>query len=372
MAREPRRLAIVGASVRAAAQSAVKAGYEVVAADLFADADLRALCHAARIADYPHGLADWLAEQSVDAWLFTGALENYPGLVERMQQVLPLLGCGADSLKLCRDPASLDQNLRPTGVAFPQTVPWHEAPRGEPGWLAKTYQHSAGAGVWALETESDFRRAESSHAWAQRFVRGAPMSAVYAVSRDGAALLGVSRQLVGAPLAHAPRWAYCGSVAPADVGPSVLEKLEELGKLLSASLGLLGLVGVDLVVDDNEVTLIEINPRFPASVEVLERAYQQSAVEAHARACRGESIDAWIASEPMPSAKLILYAERDTIVSNAFSDWAWEQHRAGRMADLPSPGETISAARPVCTLFAGDYQGLAEMARETESRLYPE
>ena len=54
------RIAIVGASVRAAAASAVRAGFSVAAADLFADEDLREIADATRIRDYPDGLADWL------------------------------------------------------------------------------------------------------------------------------------------------------------------------------------------------------------------------------------------------------------------------------------------------------------------------
>ena len=82
MAETINKLAIVGASVRAAAFSAVRAGFEVVAADLFADADLRAICETTRIeSGYPDALADWLASTECDGWLFTGALENHHEVV---------------------------------------------------------------------------------------------------------------------------------------------------------------------------------------------------------------------------------------------------------------------------------------------------
>ncbi len=88
-----KRLAIAGASVRAAAFSALRAGYDVVTADLFADADLRAHCDATRIeAGYPEALADWLAATECDGWLFTGALENHHELINAMAKLRPLMG----------------------------------------------------------------------------------------------------------------------------------------------------------------------------------------------------------------------------------------------------------------------------------------
>ncbi len=65
---------IVGASVRAAAQSAVRAGYQVLAADLFRDSDLRKCAESIRVQDYPNGLLDVLSEWPPSDWLYTGGL----------------------------------------------------------------------------------------------------------------------------------------------------------------------------------------------------------------------------------------------------------------------------------------------------------
>src|SRR5206468_8888687 len=71
---------ILGASARAAAFSARRAGLAPWCADLFADADLRRLCPVRRIdvADYPAGLVTALADAPPGPVLYTGALENYP------------------------------------------------------------------------------------------------------------------------------------------------------------------------------------------------------------------------------------------------------------------------------------------------------
>ena len=48
---------ILGASTRAAAQSAIRAGLRPICADLFADLDLRDCARVLDVDDYPHGLA---------------------------------------------------------------------------------------------------------------------------------------------------------------------------------------------------------------------------------------------------------------------------------------------------------------------------
>src|SRR5882672_6712717 len=101
------KLAIVGASARAAAFSALRSGYQVVAADLFADADLQRACPVTRIADYPAGLITWLEKVECDAWLYTGALENHPQFVDRMAAIRPLLGNAGEPLRDVRNPAVL-------------------------------------------------------------------------------------------------------------------------------------------------------------------------------------------------------------------------------------------------------------------------
>ncbi|MCA9241630.1 MAG: hypothetical protein KDA37_15575, partial [Planctomycetales bacterium] len=142
------KLAIVGASARAAAHSALRAGFQVVAADLFADRDLRAACCATRIADYPDALPGWLASVDADAWMYTGALENRPDLIRQMAAIKPLWGCDASAVERVRDVASLHMLIKEAGIAYPETC---QAPDGLPqdgSWLCKLPHSSSESGVW--------------------------------------------------------------------------------------------------------------------------------------------------------------------------------------------------------------------------------
>lgn len=356
------RLAIVGASVRAAAQSALRAGFDVVGADLFADSDLDGLCPVTKIpgAEYPDALADWLAEQSVDAWMYTGALENHPDLVDRMAAIAPLWGVSGEALRRCRDPLVVQGVLAGYGVRFAETrLPFLRALESE-DWLFKTYRHSGGAGIRELHASED-RAVLNGQGFAQRFVVGAPCSVVFALSDTSAAALGVCRQRIGT---HDNSWAFAGASGPVVHGAGVAVMLARLGAALLQGLSLRGIVGVDFVVDterDSEATVVEINPRFTASVEVHERVRRRSAAAELTAAFHGLAIDHWVGRIKQRVAKRFLFATESVRIDEAFAAWMTTHD----CADRPRVGERIEAGRPVCTLFAeGDSVDTAEANAE--------
>src|SRR5215218_3406460 len=140
-------LGIIGASTRAAAASAVRAGFQPLAADLFADEDLRRIATATRISPYPDGFADWLRAVEPPAWMYTGALENHPELVDQMAWIAPLLGNPGDVLARVRSPWELRDSLHRAGLLFPETRASGEGLPVDGSWLAKTYNGASGSGV---------------------------------------------------------------------------------------------------------------------------------------------------------------------------------------------------------------------------------
>jgi predicted ATP-grasp superfamily ATP-dependent carboligase len=379
---EIKKLAVVGASCRAVATSGLRAGYEVAAADLFADADLQRLCAATRINGYPEALADWLDSVDCDGWLYTGALENHPELISRMAKLRPLLGNGGGPLRAVRNPLLLQDVLRGAGLSFPETVA--EASQRLPldrSWLCKTYRGASGSGVWLLDGPAALERAERERAVFQRFVDGVSASAVWACSSQGGQLLGVTRQLVGDAKAGAKPWHYSGSVGPLDISDEARSQLVQLGELLSGRFHLRGLVGVDLVISKNRAWVLEVNPRYSASVEIIERVTGVSAVAAHVAACQGSKYPLTDASgaNKLLHGKVVVYAKRPVAITTEFFDWAIEQSSSvaddGRLGDIPHAHENLEAGQPVLTVFVAaspkEFDGeLNARITAVESRLY--
>lgn len=362
-------LIVVGASARALTASAVRAGWSVHAADLFADADLRAAATVAvRVPagpdlPWPDGLEACVRRFPVAPWCYAGALENHPELVDRLARDRPLAGNGGDRLRAVRDPAALARAVRGIGLGFPATV---ADPAGVPvdgSWLVKPRHGAGGRGIAAWRGGPS---ASGDRIW-QRLVRGRSCSAAFAIDPRGARLVGVSRQLVGRRWCGARGFAWCGAVdVPlAALAARVRVPLERLGDMLADEFGLVGLVGADAIVDAADaIHVVEINPRPTASMELVERATGESMVAAHLAACG-------VAPPPTPAAvgpqsragwwaKAVVFAARAVVVDDslaaALADHAarWSDTDRGwpALADLPGAGSSIAAGRPVLTAFA--------------------
>ena len=307
-----------------------------MAADLFSDADLQRDCPVTRISDYPNGLVDWLQHTHCDAWLYTGALENHPALIDRLATVRPLVGNSGDVLRRVRDPMLLGQVLHRHGLPFPETCTSSAGLPGDGSWLSKSYQGSSGTGV------EDFTSAIGKSAYYQQLARGTPCSAVFA----GPRLLGITRQLVGESWTGAGRFQYCGSIAPWSLNAAAEKKLQKLGEVLNAEFGLLGLFGVDFIYDGQSPWTIEVNPRYSAAVEVVERAQCINAMDWHIGCSDETSLPE---SASAHHGKAILFANRQTVISDELTHRFLEQPD---LADIPQPGLQIQAGHPVLTVLA--------------------
>src|SRR4051812_40999335 len=142
----PPTLLIVGASARAAAFSALRAGLRPWAIDLFADRDLAAVCPVQAVPPnrYPDALPELASAAPPGPWMYTGALENRPDLVERLAAAPPLWGNDAAALCRVRAPFALAAALRAADVPCP-AVRADDAPAGR--WLVKPLASAGGVGI---------------------------------------------------------------------------------------------------------------------------------------------------------------------------------------------------------------------------------
>src|SRR5205085_2528059 len=71
---------------------------------------------------------------------------------------------------------------------------------------------------------------------------------------------------------------YAGSIGPLDCRR---EALESLGQTLVDAFALRGIFGVDFLFDGDRIRPVEVNPRYPASLEILERITRQPLLVHH-------------------------------------------------------------------------------------------
>jgi predicted ATP-grasp superfamily ATP-dependent carboligase len=378
-------LIIFGASARAAALSALRAGLHPWCADLFADADLQACCPALRLppGEYPAGFVRASAQGPPGPWLYTGGLENHPRLVRAISRDRQLWGNAADVLEAVRRPLAFWKVLRDAGIPCPAALPFREAGPPPGRWLVKPRAGAGGAGIHFWETRPAAGRRPQPR-YFQEYVEGDSCAALYLGDGRQARLLGVTHQLVGEDWLHAGPFGYCGSIGPFSPEPALRQALERLGAALVDRWHLRGLFGVDCVVRDGVPWPVDLNPRYTASVEVLEYAAGVPALALHRRAFDPEAPapPAW--TEPTPAftlGKAVLFARASLTVPE---DGPWAdalRHPADLAAppafvDVPHAGERIEAGRPVLTFFAragsaaACRDALRQIASDLDRRLF--
>jgi predicted ATP-grasp superfamily ATP-dependent carboligase len=353
-------LVLFGASVRAAAFSAARAGLQPWCADLFADTDLQALCPALAIppTEYPRALSRIATDAPGGPWMYTGALENHPGVVQALSERRPLWGNDAHVLRRARSPVDVARCLREAGLAHPPIItdPGKVPRTGR--WLAKPLRGAGGRGIdWVARGNA---RPAHRGVYFQEYVEGEPCAAVYVGDGAGALLLGATRQLVGESWLHAAPFHYGGSVGPLSLSPRTLSEFRRLGDVLAAGLGLRGLFGVDCVLRDESPRPVEVNPRYPASVEVLEYASGVPALALHRRVFDPGAPAppaALPGSRPAVVGKAVLFA-REPLGFPREGPWRRAEgcppavNLLPLFADVPPAGQPIGRGRPVLTFFA--------------------
>jgi len=393
---DPRTIVLVGGSVRAAAVDASESGYEIVAMDHFGDADLLAVCnrwiHLPRTDAWPDLLPDrnaTIVPTGGFDWPPTETLAH-PGIIAFPNK---------RQFDAMRNPRVLAELARDCEVGFPITIEPSDpasfidlrssASLGvDPqNWLIKPYAGTGGLGI-RTPTKSgscSILGQLSADEYLQQRIVGRSIGVNFISRfRDGQC----QTQLLGifAGLTHRQnvdhRWLYGGSIGPwigdrwqGDVKPlqSSIANFNTLGDRIANRFELVGLFNVDfLLTPDQSLVLLEINPRYSASMELMPAAgclidchvaaYQERAGELDRQQAdkrfsmldrSGENASAHIA------CKRIVYATEPMRFNRSVSqlydvvrDLAEPLSCEVTFHDLPTHDDTIPNGYPVLSVIA--------------------
>jgi predicted ATP-grasp superfamily ATP-dependent carboligase len=351
------RILIAGLTTRALAESAVRAGAEIVTVDYFGDLDQQRLCETHALRDRGRGysaaaILEVAQELPYDAVVYCGGLENHPDVVAALARDRVLLGNEPDVLRRVRDPGALFRGLARRGFAVPDTRLAADPLPHSGRWLVKPARGGGGRGVRLWSGGQRPRATEIL----QEFVDGVSASAAFVADGRRSVVLGWTEQL------HRPRgFRYAGNIMPLDGPAAARQEVDAIAEALTQEYGLRGLNGFDFLLRGDRPVPVEVNPRYCASMELEEHASGTSVFGLHLAGCRGqlphrldEPAGVW--------AKAIVYASR-TVAAPDTTAWL-----AQGVRDVPHPGELIRAGQPICTVLAsGPTRAACEAALRTES-----
>ena len=375
-ARTGDRLLLLGASARALAQSAIRSSEArrlfpggLVALDFFADADLDGepiqLLSVARDAGLGRTVAS-LGRQALriewQGFLAAGGLENRPGLLRLLERRGRPLGSAAAAVRAVRNPERLATWL--AGARLPQApvVAAARVPADGRTFLLKP-RRGAGGGHLRLARPGEL----VPPGWyLQQYLEGRAGSAGFLADGRAARLLGVSAQLSGWEALGGAGFRHSGNLFDASAplaGPDRLldaagiDEARGIASGLAEGFGLSGLAGFDFIAVGGRPHLIEVNPRWTASMELYDEARPGRLVDAAIRVAAGEGAAPAAAASgfdttPEPPGRPAVRARGVLYAAETFIAPPPEALAVHGARDRPRAGETIEAGKPICTLAA--------------------
>lgn len=348
-------LAVAAVSARMLAEAAVRDGHDVIALDLFGDADTQRAStrwrsigdaasmqlDAARVLDALRKLAQQRGDDVV-GWIPGSGFEGRPELLDAGAAVLPLIGTPADAVRRVRDPAVFFRALDAHGIGHPAVRA--EAPADATGWLLKDARACGGWHIRAAASAHDAAAPSASH-YFQCAMPGVSMSATFIANGRDAQVLGIN-ELIVRPFGAHPH-VYCGCIGPVVVTAALAQRIADAVRVLSAEFGLRGWCSLDFIVDGDTLGVLEVNPRPPASLALYAR---RALIDAQLRACLQAALPAPEAFMPAQVAgHEIVYARRALQLDDAGARRLADHPN---LHDLPRAGARFAAGDPICSLSA--------------------
>lgn len=355
---------IVATSGRALAQCAARSGYVSVVLDCFADADTRLTAKTVRrVADdsgirFDAGRLLRTAEQfappaEIDAMIYGAGFESEPALLEIFAQRDRVCGNPPDVIRQVKAPETFHRLLDQIGLPYPETR--LDPPESPDGWLVKRIGSAGGQDVQRCGA----RPFEPGRDYVQRAVPGVVCSALFLADKRRAQIIGFSEALPPGNGARSP-FAYGGAVSQAAVSPRVRDELASKLDKLVALAGLVGLNGIDFVVDRDSFWILELNPRPTATLELYDPDFADGLLGAHVAVCLGEPVRLQQVWGPV-RGHAIVFAPNEFRVPPYWQPESW-------CSDIPCPDVPIAPGMPICSVRAAGNSRADVLARLSGNR----
>lgn len=339
------RTLVLAVSGRKLAQAARRAGADVLVADFFGDLDTRS---AAAWHPLPGTLEDGVDGEELLAWarrideplggiVYGAGFERDATLLAALAEIAPLIGNPPDVVAAIKDPFRFAALLRRMGLPHPEVA---TSPGPGSDWLRK---RRGGAGGTHIEPATGRSAAADAGYYFQAKVPGEPISALFVADGRRARVLGLSAQWA-VPTPTRP-FRFGGCAGPVRVAPELARDIESACDAITAAAGLVGLNSLDMLVTGETSTILEVNPRPGATLDLFDHLEGQSLWKCHVQGVRGVLPTRAAAHGPGARAALIVYADEARCIPASF-DWG------GGVADIPEPNSRIGAGKPICTVMA--------------------
>ena len=235
-------------------------------------------------------------------------------------------------------------------------------------FILKPTQGSGGYDIKLLDNDASIELNDSEFIM-QEYVDGISLSSSVLATKSDAKTIINTRLLTEHDFGTDGSFIYIGNILPltsktilADVKETdeINETMCETSENLARKFNLIGSNGVDYILNENGLYVIEINPRLQGTFECVEMSLGINMLDAHIRACHGKLID-------IPEARY--YSYKKIVYSPA--RMKYQKIDLDNIYDLPHIGSITEKSEPLLTIIDHDedFEKLYEKVESTSEKV---
>jgi len=318
-------------------------GFECSVMDLFADRDTIELCEG-RVTRL-NQLADLnFHEKKVrlhDFLVFAGGLESSVAVAKNLtRQGKAAFTCSVSLEKL----ASYEAFNEALAAAGANRYPFFRAAaKLDCPVVRKDIRHSGTATL--VELDKTVERSLPPSTVCQEFIPGDSVSLIFVADPTGVRCLGGSEQVTES-------LSWVGSISGLQLEANELQSAIRFASALAELVGLVGVFGVDFIRNDSGLWPVDVNPRIPASAEIVGDHVMQNHLHAFGIDCKTIHHES-----DLVKGKLVVFNSRDAPIRferKRLADLPLQcakPHDPVSIADVPHDKELVSPGRPILTVL---------------------
>lgn len=339
-----RPILVIAHAARMLAQMARACDIRCITVDLCSDQDTQQMAFASYRVAQLHG-AEFQAcvlsikrNHAVTAVLVGSGFEQFPDSLCFLYQHFEIIGTQPEvSLQLV-DTRYFFEQLKAHRIAFPSVA--FNPPDNLNGWLYKTAQSCGGINVFYANDNLRSLLKTADGYW-QTYLNGKVCSVLFLANGSHYQVIGINELLV-TQIEQRP-FMFAGVIGNIQLANDIVNQVCHSLEGIMACYALQGLCSMDFIVVGNQVYVLEVNARIPASAQL----YAPDILLAHIAGYQGHlDLSRWSGSSYHKALKVV-YAEQTIQIPDTVSwpDW---------VADRPESGATISQNQPLCSIIV-DY-----------------
>ncbi|WP_407410543.1 ATP-grasp domain-containing protein [Methanobrevibacter sp.] len=383
------KLLLIGIDTRSMLNSALKLDFEVYSTSYFSTSDTPQIENQKIILNESDGESCGIFEDQFDS---KSILEMSKDYLDEVDYIIPISGVSPTDFpnkfkkKILgnRDIKNIENkfnfyNKIKDGFLTPMTFSVNDVDEAieinknynDKQFILKPLQGSGGYDINLLDNETSMQINDGEFIL-QEYVDGISLSSSVLATESDAKTVTNTRLLTEHDFGIDDSFIYIGNILPL-TGKSIMADVNDISKInetmnetsenLARKFNLVGSNGVDYILNENGLYVIEINPRLQGTFECVEMSLGINMLDAHIQACQGKLIE-------IPEAKYYSYKK----IVYSPTRMKYQKIDLDNIYDLPHIGSITEKSEPLLTIidYDKDFEKLYEKVESASKKVNSE